>query len=272
MDSYKYVDFINRILFIAFNIISELFFLLNGKLKKILKRNEILIQDNSECFILGNGPSLKEINWELLKNKDTFSVNWFYKHNNDFETKYYVAVDNVFYSGEGLKYLKDVMAKKKNVKYIFKYKSNLKQFDFLDKSRTFFIYPRLLQHDDFVKCNCKQNITACINVVLQCIQVAIFMNYKKIYLLGCEFDQYTKLKATYFYGEGRKYCNMGNDARWSALVHFHHYALYKYATRRGIEIINLTPNSLIDAYPRASLNDILSKGNKVDDSGKEVHC
>ena len=127
--------------------------------------------------------------------------------------------------------------------------------------RFFFIYPKLFQHNSFVSVECTKNMTASVNVICQCIQVALYMGYKEIYLLGCDFNQYASLRPEHFYNtdsDGREmYINMGNDAKWSAMVHFHHYALNKYATKRGIKIVNLTPNSLIDAYQRGNLMDIL---------------
>ena len=51
--------------------------------------------------------------------------------------------------------------------------------------------------------------------------------------------------------------NMGDDARWAYLAHYHHYALEKYARKRGQEIINLTDESLIDAYVHQRYDEVI---------------
>ena len=263
MTQYKYIDFFVNMLLTLYNFFSNIMFLINPKLRKTLANNRFLKQKrkSDECFILGNGPSLNDVNLNILKDKDTFSVNSFYKHeHSSFNTRFFVAIDTYFSeASEGVEYIDDIYKKYPNMIFILKYNAYKSNPSKWDKSRTFFLYPRLFQVADRVHFECTQNMTACLNVVLQCIQVAMYMGYKKIYLLGCDFNQYAKLKPEHFYGveANRGNNNMGSDAKWSSMVHFHHYALQKAASRKGIDIINLTEGSLIDAYSRDSLDNIL---------------
>lgn len=263
MDVYKYIDKVINIGLWLFNVFSKLIIIFNPTLMKVLHNNSNLRCEKDRCFILGNGPSLNNIDLGLLKEEETFAVNYFYNQElKSFESKYYVAIDDKFYKTDAKKYIDDVYKKYPNMKFILKYAAYKECPDKWDLKRAFFTYAKTFQYGDYVNCNCTKNMTACVNVVLQCIQIALFMGYKKIYLLGCDFSQYAQLKPNHFYDsnlEIRGEINMGDDARWASLVHYHHYALYKYAKAKGVEIINLTENSLIDAYPKKNFTEIMEK-------------
>lgn len=261
MDVYKIFDKILNVGLWLFNLCSDLLCLFKPRLRRVLKNNRELKRTHDRCFILGNGPSLNNVDLSLLKNEDTFAVNYFYKHNpNGFESSYLVIIDDKFYQGDSNEYIDLTYREYPRTKLILKYAMYKKDPNKWDLSRTFFIYPKLFQYGDFVQCDCTKNMTACVNVVIQCIQVAISMGYKEIYLLGCDFSQYTQIKPTHFFSDASldiRAINMGDDARWASLAHYHHYSLYKYARKNGIEIVNLTKESLLDAYPKADLKEVL---------------
>ena len=262
MNIYKKLDYIWYLLFVIYNFFVKVSLFFRPKLKKLLKNNKNLKRNKDYCFILGNGPSLGKIDLLKLNDEDTFAVNYFYEHCPDgFESKFFVAVDQVFYKTEKKKYLTDLYKRRKNVTFILKSPAyNMRNK--WDMKRTFFVHPKLFQYGDFVSCDCTSNMTACINVVLQCIEIALYMGYKKIYLLGCDFSQYAEINSHHFYDtknddDRRNLTNMGDDARWAYLVHYHHYALEKYAKLRGQEIVNLSEGSLIDAYRSESFENVL---------------
>ena len=258
MRVYKYFDMVLYLLLFIANAFSKIYLLLNFRARKILRYNRNIRVDAERCFIVGNGPSLKKEDLMKLKGEDTFVTNWFYKYNSDFSSKFYLAVDTAFFSGEGFEYIKNVYKKYPEMKFILNYDAYKREPEFWDMKRTFFLFPKLFQYGDYVRFDCEKNMTACINVVLQCIQVALYMGYKKIYLLGCDFNQYAQLRPNHFYDSNlNRTSSMGEDARWSSMAHFHHYALQKVAKKLGVEIINLTESSLIDAYPKDSLSNIL---------------
>lgn len=261
MTIYLYFDKLLNIFLCIFNFISRVYSTINIKIRKTIKRNKVLRTNKEECFILGNGPSLKDCNLSLLQERDTFTVNFFYKQPNiEFESTYFVAIDQNFYNiPEYKEYIAELYKKYHKMKFILKYTRAFEKFHF-DEQRTFYTYAKQFQYGDYVSCDMTKNMTACINVVLQCIQLAIFMGYKKIYLLGCEFSQYATLTSQHAYddypGKDRD-GSMGSYARWYSMAHFHNYALRKYADQRGIDIINLTPGSLIDAYKRDTFENIV---------------
>lgn len=260
MTVYKYIDGMINIMLMIFNFFSRCSLFFRPKLRKLIKNNRKLkeLRKSEECFIMGNGPSLKNVDFKKLENKETFAVNYFYKYREDgFESKYFVAIDDIFANSEGIEYIEKLYHDKK-MYIILRHSCFFNSKEKFDLNRCFFLYAKQFQAGNDVRIECDKNMTACINVVLQCIQIALDMGYKKIYLLGCEFSEYAQLKVEHFYNvDLTRAFSMGDEARWAALVHYHHYALERYAKKRGVEIINLTPGSLIDAYKKDSFENII---------------
>lgn len=264
---YKFID----CLFAIFNFFSDLLFFFKFKIKKVLKKNRELknCKKGESCFILGNGPSLKNVDLQQLKNKDTFTCNMFYKDKNlnGFFSTYYAALDPNMYLDDNLQYIKEISDHYPSMKFFLKLKAEkLKNWD---DSRVYYVYTKKFQEHDRIDCNLTGNLTAASDIVTHCIQIAIYMGYKNIYLLGADFSNYAQLKTTHFSADypgddkETKNVSMGADALNAAREHFHHYALRTYADKHGINIINLTPNSLIDAYKRDTLEHILQKDSRI---------
>lgn len=260
MSIYKYIDTIINVFLMIFNFFSRIASIFNLKLRKLLinNRNARNIRKSDECFILGNGPSIKKVDLSQLNDKETFTVNYFYKYNTQFKSKFFIAIDDAFAHTEGLEYIRKVYEENPDIIMFLRYNCFFIDKSFFDTRRTFFLYAKQFQVGNDVRFECDKNMTACINVVLQAIQIAIYMGYKRIYLLGCDFSEYAQIKIEHFYEANlpRGY-SMGDEARWAALAHYHHYALDRYAKEHGVEIVNLTEGSLIDAYRRDSLENVL---------------
>ncbi len=264
MEVYKYIDiFTNAFIYIV-NLLLRVQSSLRPHLRHVLKRNAQLknLRHSDSCFIIGNGPSLNDVDLNLLKGKDAFCVNHFFKHPKDnYEPRFFLAIDQGFLAGNNREYIKNLRNKYPGMIMLLKYDfANLKDIEW-DVGKTFFLYSKQFQYGNFIRCDCTKNMTACINVVLQCIQVAMYMGYKKIYLLGCDFNTTFQKVEMHYYGanddETGETLN-GNHARWDSLAFFHHYALQHKAKEKGIEIINLTKGSFIDAYPTGILENVLN--------------
>ena len=65
--------------------------------KDVLKKNRDLAQTKTgkTCFIIGNGPSIKDQNLTRLANQETFTMNGFWRHPQYkiIKPKYYIATD-----------------------------------------------------------------------------------------------------------------------------------------------------------------------------------
>lgn len=260
MSVYRYFDGFINILLAIFNFFSRVISMFNPKLSRLLNRNTKIkeLRKKDECYIIGNGPSLKNVDLSKLQDEETFTVNYFYKYRKDgFKGKYFVAIDDIFGGTEAMEYLEQVQRENKDTTMFLRYNCYYQNKDVLDLNRCYFLYAKQFQEGNEVHVECNKNMTACINVVLQCIQIALYMGYKKIYLLGCDFNEYAQVKVEHFYdAKLTRIFSMGDEARWAALAHYHHYALKRYADKHGVEIVNLTPNSLIDAYEKDTLERI----------------
>ena len=92
------------------------------------------------------------------------------------------------------------------------------------------------------------------NVVCAAIAFAIGAGYKKIVLLGCDFNSFAFPHEVHCYDGGKenkavRRISLGYELFCYCFDAFVHVQLAEYARTLGVEIINSTKGSLIDAYP-----------------------
>ena len=231
----------------------------NKDMKKELKRNKIFenIHKGERCYILGNGPSLKNVDLEKLEDKKTFTTNYFYKYEKNFKSSYHLMVDGAFYWKEHFEYTKKI-ANDENIKFITLYDGKKK----LDRApNTYYIFPCYKSDYKKIYLDMSKPMTECVNVVLSAIQCAIYMGFSEIYLLGCDFNQFASMRPGHFYSKEEKdrTVPMAQDLKYSSMAMYHHYKLEEVARSKNIKILNATEGSLIDAYERISLTELLKK-------------
>lgn len=234
--------------------------------KSVLKRNEELKVNDSEadsCFVIGNGPSLKQIDLKLIERFPCLTVNMFYKGVDRFQSAYHLFVDPGFGEDSYFAYVRQVYQNNESTKIILndKFRAKIKREGLLDE-RTYFIHPSYVSYGSNVRCDMQKGMSGSANVVPVAIECAIYMGYKRIYLLGCDFNSYAVAKNEHFYDaigyeEKTLRGDIVGDLIRCAFVHNQHYALDEYSRNRGIKIINLTEGSLVDAYEKDSLDNIL---------------
>ncbi|WII71832.1 DUF115 domain-containing protein [Bdellovibrio sp. 22V] len=242
------------------NTVLDLLFWLSPA-RKIVQRNESYKNkhEGQSCIIFGNGPSLKSFDVSGTKGHFTFVVNYFFKSNAfpTLQPDYYALIDELFYEGE-IAATKEAIKKYPQCTFLFK--SKCLKSDFLrsfamTSSKAIVTFNQKALVDSSVHYDMTKNFTASINVINHCIQCAIYMGFKRIYLVGCDFNSFTSNKMQHFYENknDEKALSLGDELKFYAEVCYHHYALNKLARGIGIEIINATPNSLLDAYPKGRL-------------------
>jgi hypothetical protein len=83
------------------------------------------------------------------------------------------------------------------------------------------------------------------------------MGFKEIYLLGCDFNSFAAQTENHCYDKKNdiisRRISLADELKFYALVAYHHYALQKLALKMNVRIVNLTENSLLDAYPKDQL-------------------
>lgn len=264
MSKYEIKEKIDSWIYRTYNMLSNIMFYFS-KDRAVVKKN-VKFKDihlGKRCFILGTGPSLKKVDYNHLKNEIVFGVNYLYKGDiiNYVIPQYYCLYDEVFYSKDIVD-TKNVMEKLQDTTFFLRTnaidairKSGIKNNNIYYQSCNVF------QYDDYIKVDMTKNMTAPYNVVIGCIQTAIYMGFKEIYLLGCDYNSFASLKSEHFYDDDNspsRNMPLGYELKYYTLVTYHHYALNKYAKKNNIFIYNITPNSLLDAYPRKDIRDIFS--------------
>lgn len=245
------------------------------------------IHTGERCFILGNGPSLRDVNFDLLANEFVFSVNNFplvdgYKK---VKTNVHIWADLSFFElRDDQKYdHKELMKNYKKIAkegpicfvpdsaYDFMVKNELDEM--LDMNY-FSIFgssdSKVRAHFDLSRA-----ISAYSTVVQYAAVIAIYMGFKEIYLLGCDstnivsllncamsirnegMHAYQKDDVNERYTELLKHWSM-TDAFYDQYILFEGYKTLKdECDKRNIKIVNCSSKTIINELPRANLLDVL---------------
>ena len=235
---------------------------------KLLKKNETLIKErkNDACYICGLGPSLADVDLDKLAdmNVDTIVVNRFTKMSSTtkLQPTYYMMVDNAFAMPPVRDVLDEAVRLYPDTNFIWN-----TNFTKLDKNimeipcRKFFIAVYKGYYHKPKKIDITKVLPAFGNCVCSAIGFAIGMGYKKIVLLGCDFNSFASQHQVHCYdgGAGGKIPRLYALDRelyayaFDATVHLR---LGEYAKRQNVEIINATRGSLIDAYERIDMPEL----------------
>lgn len=230
----------------------------NKYCKKIEKYKNL--HNGETCYIIGTGPSLTLKDLEMLKNKYTFGVNTLYKLFDDlgWQTTYYCLIDPKTYGN-----ISDEI-RKHEIKNIF-YAGNRISDDVKNG------IPFELECSDFYKIKQPElyNFTCFSNeldkyiydgasVVYATLQIAVYMGFKRIVLLGVDCN-YT-LKKEELHNDKLSYTSDYNY-KWNENTGLTMIEGFKYAKaysdENGIEIINATRGGMLEVFERANLEDIV---------------
>lgn len=145
------------------------------------------VANKKRCFIIGNGPSLKIDDLKKLINEDTFAVNRIFKifGKTNWRPTYYCSHDTKVLN----EIICDLDKELEDCKIIF-LNSSFKgkaQFNFSKPPYYFFgiqkeFYPNKPKFSKKVEKGLYEGYT----VIYTCIQLAVYMGYKEIYLLGLD--------------------------------------------------------------------------------------
>lgn len=259
----------------------------NGLMKASLEKNIRFkgIHAGKRCFIIGNGPSIKDQNLSLLNKEITFTVNQisraaFFESIN---TQYHLWADPNFFKTEftcegDYQLLELMKSLPKGTESFFPYSyahKYIEKYD-LDKYMNINFYePNKLVGEyediDFTSC-----VRVGFSVVQYAIQLAAYMGFKEIYLLGCEcttilnvINARTKLYESETHGYEvdniekerayQMYMSLPMTAYYeSELNLLHEYSvIHRYCKKRGIKVINCTPGGVLDEFAREWFNKIV---------------
>lgn len=243
------------------------------------------------CFIFGNGPSLKKVDFSLFADEYTFTVNQL-PRNPEFpklHTNFHMWSDQRFFDlkpdrPEDMELLEtmkmvNTVDNKPVVFYKYPAKDMVRQFH-LDEILDIHYYEQ-----DWYYISSKHYVDmtkftpAFSTVVHYAICLAVYMGFTKIYLLGCDctgivsvIDSYMKYadKSLYNYkiseNEKKRMERVQaqtsvKDELVSTIRLFDDYQrIYDYCAAQGVELYNATDTTLLDTVPKIKLSEVL--GNK----------
>lgn len=243
--------------------------------------------DNRPLIILGNGPSLRrdlEEELALLREADTIAVN-FFANSPEFrevKPKYYVLADPHFFDkAETDPNVSRLISNLNRVDFRMtllipaKAKGKAKMFNnpLLTVGTFCFLAVEGFRWFENAMFDARRGMPRPRNVLIPSIMAGIWLGYKRIYLLGADHSWLSTLSVNdrnevvsiqpHFYKEDEKeqarvkeeYVRHPlHEVLESMMIAFRSYhRIQEYAVSRGVEIMNATPGSMIDAFPRSSL-------------------
>lgn len=269
------------------------------------RKDEIkLVSDNDNfknlhlgerCFIIGNGPSIKTVDFHLLQNEITFTVNQLSRLErfSQLKTNYHLWSDERFFhlnkDDEGDMELLETMLKVKtgdNSPVVF-YKTTAKEMiDSFDLNHMlkieYYMDGPMGNHCS----NIEYPLTRMMPIFSTCIHyaivIAVYMGFKEIYLLGCDctgiintinsrISDSNHFEYAYEITDNEKKrmrkvsteSSIADEFMWYGNLLSTYGVLYDYARNHGCNLYNATVGSIIENVPRVNLDDVL-KQEKVD--------
>ena len=243
--------------------------------------------DGKRCFILGNGPSLASVDLSKLSSEYVFTVNKISKLDG-FETlnsNFHIWVDGAFFNlRKDLKlsseFLYEQYERTSTVNPIcfvpIEAYSYFKKTKLDSKLNLNYFYTNggLLDYE-LQSIDMNKGLYGGANVILYALQIAIYMGFNDIYLLGCDETNILGVLNVALGNSGYKLHVYENDdsnkdyekilKTWkisdvlldSYYVFRQFEKLSLYCKNNNVNLINCSENTLIDSIDRKKLDDIL---------------
>ena len=265
----------------------------NKSCKKCIEKNKQFenMYQGKRCFILGNGPSLSDIDLSILQDEITFSVNQLPRRS-DFEslkTNIHMWVDRRFYDidenrpedMELLEVMRKVNTKNNKPIIFYRYEAlNMINKYGLDKELDIYFFEHGFGRIEDVKKNHKVEFTKLVpnfsTIVHYAIQLAVYMGFKEIYLLGCECTGFLsiaqaklmdaeKSEYTYEISENEKkrlervwqQSSIEEELGVYSLLFKDYRYLKQYCDRYGVKLYNATNPTLLEGIERVNISEVL---------------
>jgi hypothetical protein len=220
---------------------------------------------NNSCLIIGNGPSLNELNFNLIKREiDIFTTNRAI-HHPQFKTLkdviYCISDNDMLFSKKNYNTLKNIYNSKSINKIVVP--SSWYYYNYFNRSSKM-IYLNYIRNESIIVNGFDKNLNNGVRkgntVVLDfCIPITLALNYKNIYLIGCDFDYMGKNK--YFYGEPVSNQNLHesiNRDNWIKDIRLA-FKTITASKDQNTNIYNFNSTSTNDILPNYNLDDIYAK-------------
>lgn len=254
---------------LRFFYLYELFFNLRKIFRKIFKSKEYRklrklqnIHKNERCFIIATGPSMKMSDLKKLNKEVTFGMNSLCRAFDEtgWETTYFAIQDKSVYKKmyEDLGkltttklFVSDDNSDVSQIKCeLFRYPLNIYNHKTVSKK---FIY----KYSDSI---CDE-ISAGFSITYSIIQIATYMGFKEIYLLGCDCNYVDDKNKRHFIETGHydpTYRTIGDK-----MIEAYKVAK-KNADANNVKIYNSTRGGKLEVFERIDLDSVLGLNHEKD--------
>ncbi len=228
------------------------------------------IHKGQRCFIIGNGPSLKSKDLELLKNEVTFAVNHIYRifDQTDWRPTYYIMIDTVHYP-KIHEIINGIDAKMRFVPFqnavlAGKVYDNITYFNqelhdtHVEDNRIVVDKPLTFSED------IEKGICCRYTVLYTAFQLAVYMGFSEIYLLGVDHNYSNEIQedGTIIENNVSNYFDE-SIARITGIGEVPLYAVtgaYQRAKevcdKNGIIVRNATRGGKLEVFPRVDFDNL----------------
>lgn len=254
----------DTIAYLGYNLLAKIQFAARyPKYRNYLNRNKELLKkhDGERCFIVLNGHSLNRYDLTKISNEHVFCTNYIFdSHVVDIvRPDYYCITDNGFFSNPDSKdNLERLFEKCSYSNFIF----NIKYAELhkIKHDRQIYLtYNRHMPNMLSLKSNLCGLTSGFISVSLYAINVAIYLGFKEIYLLGYDFEPGI---FSHFYqdadtekdSKNRQKNDINKDGvcgrYWQySQAQYQNYYIQKYAISKGVSIHNCNEQSHVRSFP-----------------------
>lgn len=206
------------------------------------------------CFIVATGPSLREEDLQILNYNHEFciSMNRIYMHRRTWRPDVYVCTDSFLI--------------KESEYEIDKYESRIKLIgdsfqDFWEREHSSTYKIHTLAQDSYnvlpkFSEDISQKVYGGATVTYPCIQIAIYLGFKEIYLLGVDCNYIKNSTNNYFFASD----SVDKKCHHEDRMVLSYRAAKKYADEHGINIYNATRGGALEVFERVDFDSLFDGG------------
>ena len=214
--------------------------------------------NGQRCFIVGNGPSLNVDDLEKIKNEISFGTHRIYDifDTTTWKPTYYCAQDYVLIK----KSAKDIDKKIDFIKYIGMTVSAI--YPKMNNA----IYLNMISEDFYPDLpNFSEDISKCFyegyTVTYMCLQIAVYMGFNEIYLLGVDHNYSVNLKADGTIEHNNVQDHFSSDDIIENLPQLDkstlaYQAAKEFGDQHGIKIYNATRGGKLEIFERVDFDSL----------------
>jgi hypothetical protein len=246
-------------------ILSEIYILSIFKKNKLRKIKQFEGKhQGGRCFIIATGPSLNLNDIEMLKNEVCFScnsiINVFEK--TSWRPTYYAVQDPYVYNT----FEKQIINEINEIKYFFHpFQFNYNHINshplrfwenWCVRPHEWKLIPKTWRHPRIGLTYNNNIVYQGTSVIHICMQLAFYMSFKEIYLLGADCNYSGEEKHSKIVSYNTFMWNESKDIN-NGLIADYKYAK-KIADEKGIKIYNATRGGMLEVFERVKLEDVLN--------------